>query len=223
MKPLGFSPPAPPPPERVILLPRPRRDGGRSVLAALWRRKTLRAISPRPLSRQALAEILWASAGVNRPRKGPFGGIGRTAATASNSQEIRSYVALPRGLYLYEPAAHRLKLVMAEDLRSLAIGRGQGIGAQAPVRLIFTADITKYDTAGFPEPGLHDPETQKSYYYAAAGLMAGNASLLAAALGLAAWFHNCDRPGFRKKLRLPLTERPLFGLTVGHAARGPKE
>jgi hypothetical protein len=213
-----------PPPLRpgqgVIPLPPPQRDGGRSVLAALWRRKTVRTISPRALPRQALANLLWAAAGVNRAKNGPFGGVGRTAATASNAQEIRLYVALPQGLYLYQPTAHRLDLVVAEDLRLLAISRGQGAGAQAPVRMIFTADITKYATAGYPEPGLEDPETQKSYYDSAVGLMAGNVSLLAAASGLAAWFHNCDRPGLVKKMGLPSTERPLFGLTVGYSARG---
>jgi nitroreductase len=212
-------PASPRPGPRVIPLPPPRREGGRSALAALWRRKTVRAISPRPLPRQMLSDILWAAAGINRAKKGPFGGAGRTAATASNAQEIRLYVALPRGLYAYEPEAHRLSLVADGDLRPLAISRGQGSGAQAPVRLILTADITKYDTAGYPEPGLHDPETRKSYYYSAAGLMAGNVSLLAAAYGLAAWFHNCDRQGLAKKLRLPATERPLFGLTVGYAAK----
>ncbi len=216
-------PPSPRPGQPIITLPTPRRDGGRSVLAVLWRRKTVREISPRPLTARALAEILWAAAGVNRPKSGPFGGVGRTAATASNAQEIRLYAAMPQGLYLYEPAAHRLDLVAAEDLRALAISRGQGTGADAPVRLIFTADVTKYATAGFMEPGLKDPEIQKSYYFAAAGLMAGNASLMAAALGLAAWFHNCDRRGFASKLGLPDTERPLFGLTVGHAATGHGE
>ncbi len=217
--PLFERPPSPQPRQRTIALPPPRRDGGQSVLAALWRRRTVRTISSRPLTRQTLADLLWAAAGINRPENGPFGGCGRTAATASNAQEIRLYVALPRGLYLYEPDAHRLDLVVAEDLRALAISRGQGAGAEAPVRLIFTADITKYATAGFQEPGLKDPEIQKSYYFAAAGLMAGNASLLAAALGLSAWFHNCDRLGFVSKLGLPDTMRPLFGLTIGRAAK----
>lgn len=211
--------PGPRPADPVIALPPPGREGGRSVLAALWRRRTVRTISPRPLTRRTLAELLWAAAGINRPENGPFGGAGRTAATASNAQEIRLYVALPRGLYLYDPSAHRLVLVVGEDLRSLAISRGQGTGADAPARLIFTADITKYATAGFMEPGLKDPETQKSYYFAAAGLMAGNISVLAAGRGLSAWFHNCDRRGLAEKLCLPATERPLFGMTVGHAAR----
>ena len=42
---------------------------------------------------------------------------GRTAASASNSQEIDLYVALPEGIYLYEATAHRLAPVVAGDLR----------------------------------------------------------------------------------------------------------
>ncbi len=56
--------------------------------------------------------------------------------------------------------------------------------------------------AGFDEPGLHDPEVQKSYYYVDAGLIAGNVYLFAASRGLAAWFHNCDRPALSTRLGL---------------------
>ena len=56
--------------------------------------------------------------------------------------------------------------------------------------LIYVADVGKLEhTAGFEEPGLHDPEVQKSYYYVDTGLIAGNVYLFAASRGLAAWFH----------------------------------
>ena len=199
------------------LLP-PSRTSGKSVMTALWKRKTDRTIGGKKISPQMLADLLWAAAGVNR-KKGPFNGIGRTAATASNSQEIDLYVALPTGIYWYDAVSHSLVLAAAGDLRILAIGRGQGGGAQAPVRLIFVVDIDKYLTAGFMEPGLKDPEIQKSYYYSGAGLMAGNVSLFAAAHGLAAWFHNCDRAGLAAKLPLRPSQRALFGQTVGYAAK----
>jgi hypothetical protein len=199
------------------LLP-PSRTGGKSVMAALWNRKTDRAIGGKKISPQMLSDLLWAAGGVNR-KKGPFNGIGRTAATASNSQEIDLYVALPTGIYLYDAVSHSLSLKAAGDLRILAIGRGQGGGTQAPVRLIYVADIDKYLTAGFMEPGLKDPEIQKSYFYSGAGLMAGNVYLFAAARGLAAWFHNCDRKGLAAALRLRPSQRALFGQTVGYAAK----
>src|ERR1035437_6838501 len=73
-----------------IALLNPKFDHGKSVLKALQQRKTIREISDKQLSLQTLSNLLWAACGVNR-KKGPFGFPGRTAATASNSQEIDLY------------------------------------------------------------------------------------------------------------------------------------
>jgi len=202
-----------------IALPKPETDGGKSVLAALRERRTIRSISDKPLPPQALSNLLWAAFGVNR-ESGPFGQPGRTAASASNSQEIDLYVLLPEGAYLYEAAAHRLVPVVGGDLRAKA-GRGRrGSGAMAPVRIVFVVDIAKYVKARLQEPGLKDPEIQKSYYYAATGLIAGNVYLFAASQGLAAWFHNCDKPGLAAELKLRPDQRVLFAQTVGYPAGG---
>lgn len=200
-----------------IALPKPETDGGKSVLAALKDRKTIRELGDRKLPPQMLSNLLWAAWGVNR-EKGPFGQIGRTAASASNSQEIDLYVAMPDGVYLYDAAPHRLVPVLAADLRPLCGNRGRKAGVDAPVRLIFVVDIAKYDEAGFQEPGLHDPETQKSYYNVAVGLIAGNVYLFAASQGLAAWFHNCDRKGIAEALKLRPDQRVVYAQTVGYPA-----
>jgi nitroreductase len=174
-------------------------------------------MSTEALPVQALADLLWAAQGVNRAL-GPFGGVGRTAGSASNSQEIRVYVLREEGTYLYGPDRHRLAPVAAGDLRRLAIGRGQqDMGADAPVRLVYVVDMERFQHAGFPEPGLYDPEIQKSYYFVDTGLIAQNVYLAAASLGLAAWFHNCDKQGFAEALALGPDLRPLFGQTIGHA------
>ena len=200
-----------------ILLPRPAPKPSRSLARALQRRRTTREISDKKLPLQTLSELLWAACGVNR-RKGPFGIPGRTAASASNSQEIDVYVALEEGTFLYDPFHHRLVPVVGGDLRRLAIGRGQGdAGAEAPVRLIYVADIDKLvHTSGFQEPGLRDPEVQRSYYYVDTGLIAANVYLFAASMGLAAWFHNCDKSQLSTKLNLKKDQRVLFGQTVGY-------
>lgn len=199
-----------------MALPKPTFEGCRELFEALKVRHTSRNISAKEISLQTLADILWAAQGVNR-EKGPFGGHGRTAGSASNSQEIRMYVLLAEGTYLYEPEPHRLAPVAAGDLRRLAIGRRQqDAGADAPVRLVYVADIERFKHAGFPEPGLYDAEVQKSYYYVDTGLMAQNVYLAAASLGLAAWFHNCDREGFAEAVGLAASDlRPLFGQTIG--------
>ncbi len=202
--------------EELIALPRPTAGRSTTVFAALKKRSTNRSISDRRLSPQVLSNLLWSACGVNRS-KGPFGIAGRTAASASNSQEIDLYVALENGVYRYEPVPHRLVLVAAGDLRPLAIGRGQGkAGANAPVRLIYVADLGRYSAAGFQEPGLHDPETQKSYYFVDIGLIAENVYLYAASQGLAAWFHNCSKSELSARLGLARDQHALFGQTVGY-------
>jgi nitroreductase len=201
-----------------VVLPAPVLEGCRDLFEALKRRQTSRDISTKKVSEQTLSDILWAAQGVNRA-KGPFGDPGRTAGSASNSQEIRIYVLMEEGTYPYEPGSHRLAPVATGDLRRLAIGRGQQpAGADAPVRLVYVGDVERFRHAGFPEPGLYDPEVQKSYYFVDTGLIAQNVYLAAASLGLAAWFHNCDKEGFAEAIGLGPDLRPLFGQTVGWTA-----
>jgi hypothetical protein len=203
-----------------IKLPKPRPGRSMPVFAALQKRQTVRTTSDKKLPLQMLSNLLWAACGINR-KKGPFGTLGITAASASNSQEIDCYVAMKEGIYLYEPAPHRLVPVASGDFRSLAIGSGQGKwGANAPARFIYVVDIEKFSTAGFQEPGLSDPEIQKSYYYADTGLIAANVYLYAASQGLAAWFHNCNKPALAVKLNLRSNQRALFGQTIGFPVKG---
>jgi nitroreductase len=200
-----------------IALPEPVFDRCLTIFEALKDRRTSRAIGSKKISLQILSDILWAAQGVNR-LKGPFGEPGRTAGSASNSQEINIYATMEEGTYLYEPESLRLAPVASGDIRALAIGAGQqDAGANAPVRLVYVADIDKFETGGFDEPGLHDPEIQKSYYFVDTGLIAENVYLASAALGLASWFHNCDKAALAKELKLKPHQRPLFGQTVGYA------
>ena len=203
---------------RPIALPRPSAGLARTGLGtALRRRQTIRELSDRPFTRQLLSNLLWAACGVNR-RSGPFGLLGRTAASASNSQEVDVYVALREATYLYDAARHQLLPIASGDLRPFAIGRGQSrLGYAAPVRLIFVADRDKLEnSAGFMEPGLKDPDVQRSYYYVDAGLIAQNVYLFAAASRLGAWFHNCDHEALHGRLRLRAGQVVLFGQTVGY-------
>lgn len=168
-----------------------------------------------------LSNLLWAAWGINRASGGPFGLCGRTAASASNSQEIDLYVALSEGVYLYDAAAHALEPVAPVDLRRLTLTPGQrGVDWQAPVALIYVADIDRLiHSRGYQEPGLHNAEVQKSYYFTAIGGIAAHVYLFAAANGLAAWFHNCDKSGLKKKLGLKVTQRVLFAQSVGYPAQ----
>ena len=126
---------------------------------------------------------------------------------------------------MYDATNHKLIPVVAGDLRSLAIGQGQASsGDSAPVRLIYVADINKLvNTSGYQEPGLQDPEIQKSYYFVDTGLIAGNVYLFAASQGLASWFHNCNKQILTKKLNLRTDQHVLFGQTVGYSGEKKTE
>lgn len=128
-------------PLETIKLPLVQTDGGKPLMLALKERKTSRSFSEKELPDGVLSELLWAATGVNRPEAGKL-----TAPTARNMQEIDIYVSMKKGLYLYEPKQHTLKLVLNEDIRK-ATGE-QDFVANAPVNLIFVADYSRMDGVG---------------------------------------------------------------------------
>jgi len=202
----------------AVFLPPAADFGGAGLFEILSRRRTTRWISPRPLPAKVMSNLLWSAFGINRDN-GQFNVPGRTAGSASNSQEIDLYVAFEEGVYLYKPADNMLKPVVAGDLRPLALTPGQtGRMPVAPIQLIYVVDIDRLvTTRGYQEPGLHDPEVQKAYYYVDTGLIAQNVYLFASSNGLAAWFHNCDRNGLSRALALRPSQRVLFAQSVGYA------
>lgn len=196
-----------------IVLPKPEKEGGKSVLASLIERKTTRTISSKELPEQVLSNLLWAGFGVNRNSAG-FNKKGRTAPSASNSQEIDLYVALPGGVYIYDADAHQLAPVAEGDFRARAGRRG---AATAPVNIFYIADLSRYDLGSSqPDRSIGDPEVQKSYFFTDTGFIAQNIYLYAASTGLAAWFHNCDKENTVREFKLRPSQRVLFAQTVGY-------
>jgi len=187
-------------------LPPTQRAGGLPLMEALAARQSQRAFSSEPLSDQLLADVLWAAAGVNRPADG-----GRTAPSAMHAQEIDLYVALPSGLYRYEPANHRLTLAMDSDVRRVT--GYQDFVDNAALDLVFVADHRRM--------GRVPAARRESYASCAAGAMAQNVYLFCASAGLAtvlrAWF---DRSALSQAMGLTEDEQVLFAQTVGHPAGG---
>src|SRR5690606_4029697 len=97
-----------------VELPAPRTSGGHPLLDALQSRQSCRDFRPDPLPEQVLSDLLWCAFGVNRPAI-----HGRTAPSAQNWQEVDLYVARADGLFLFEPAPHRLINVAARDIRAM--------------------------------------------------------------------------------------------------------
>ncbi len=198
---------------QTIMLPQPGKDGGKSVLVSLQERKTTRSISSKELPIQILSDLLWAAFGINRDNAG-LNKKGRTAPSASNSQEIDLYVALPAGVYLYKADPHCLSPIVDGDFR---IRSGRRSAATAPVNIFYIVDLNRYDLGPTqPDRSIGDPEVQKSYYYTDTGFIAQNVYLYAASVGLAAWFHNCDKENTIKEFNLKSTQRVLFAQTVGY-------
>jgi hypothetical protein len=196
-----------------IVLPEPQKEGGKSVLASLLERKTIRTISPRELPPQLLSNLLWAGFGVNRDTS-TMGKKGRTAPSASNSQEIDLYVALAQGVYLYEATGHKLLPVAEGDFRARS---GRRSAATAPLNIFYIADLSRYDLGpSQPDRAIGDPEIQKSYYFTDTGFIAQNIYMCAASFGLAAWFHNCDKENTVKEFKLKPAQKVLFAQTVGY-------
>jgi hypothetical protein len=200
-----------------IVLPEVMKSGGKTLLEALQLRQTHRTIGSREIPLQVLSNLLWAAFGVNR-EKAFLNKLGRTAPSASNSQEIDLYVALKRGLYLYEAIPHQLTPISSGDFSTLS---GQGgaskLTKHTPVNIFYVVDVSRYDLGpDQPDPSIGDPEVQKSYYYTDTGFIAQNINLFAASEGLATWFHNCDKDSIRPGFNLRPSQRVLFAQTVGY-------
>jgi nitroreductase len=198
---MGQLKPVPVPGTDVIALPRPRRSGGMALMEALQRRESKREFDAAPLDEQTLSDLLWSAAGLNRPELG-----GRTAPSAMNAQEVRLHVALPQGLFLYDPAGHALQPGAASDVRRVT--GYQDFVDTAPLDLVYVADHRQMKLV---------PAAQRERYaFAAAGAMAQNVYLFCAANGLAtvirAWF---DARALSEAMGLEPDQQLLLCQTVG--------
>lgn len=182
---------------KPIQLPTPQSTGGKPLMQTLAERKTTRAFRDAPLSEQTLANLLWAAFGVNRPRAAKEG-LGRTAPSAMNRQEVQLYVVLARGTYLYDAEANVLNPVAAGDLRARV---GGGAAAHAAATIVYVADA------------------KTDYAQVDVGFIGQNVYLFAASEGLNAWFYALhgqqDAAAVAAALQLPANLRALYGQSVG--------
>jgi nitroreductase len=183
---------------RPIQLPKPQMSAGMPLMQALAERKTTRAFQDKPLSEQTLSNLLWAAFGVNRPRE-VKPGLGRTAPSAMNKQEIAIDVVLAQGVYVYDAEANLLRPVVGGDLRTKM---GAPPAGQAAVTLV-------YVTGANPD-----------YAQVDAGFIGQNVYLFAASEGLNAWFYALhgqqDATAVAAALKLPAGKRALYAQSVGY-------
>jgi SagB-type dehydrogenase family enzyme len=115
-------------PDMVSLAPF-EKTSGFALEKALLERKSFRSYdAARKLSPEEVSRLLWATTGVNRMDNR------RTVPSARASYPVDVFVALPEGVYLYEPKGHVLKKMLSEDIR-LKIPNQDGFRSAAMIVL----------------------------------------------------------------------------------------
>ncbi len=179
---------------RPITLPKPETAGGMPLMQALSARKTTRAFADKQLPAQVLSNLLWAAFGVNRPRD-VKPGLGRTAPSARNTQDIQLDVALADGVYVYDAEQNQLRPVLAGDVRA-AISPAPA--AHAALTIIYVAPV------------------KDDYAQVDCGFIAQNVYLFAASEGLNAWFYTVHAQDVGAKLGLGADRAALYAQSIGY-------
>jgi SagB-type dehydrogenase family enzyme len=186
---------------KPIKLLAPQMKGGKPLMQALKDRKSSRKFSSKELPLQVMSDMLWAANGISRPDSGR-----RTAPSAKNRQEIDVYVAKADGLYLYDAKSNMLMPVAAGDIRALT-GR-QGFVKDAPINLVYVADLAKKKSSG---------SGGYSYVSADTGFISQNVYLYCASSGLATVVRgSIDRPALAKAMKLRADQKIILAQTVGY-------
>jgi nitroreductase len=183
--------------QKTIQLPKPQITGGMPLMEALAKRQTTREFADKPLPLQTLSNLLWAAFGINRP-KTAMGGLGRTAPSAMNLQEIEIDVVLADGVYVYEVEKNQLRPTVSGDVRGKI---GTGAVDHAAVTLVYVANANH---------GAAEVDT---------GLIGQNVYLFAASEGLNAWLYAFHTPDVAAILKLQAGRKPFYGESVGYPVK----
>ncbi len=192
-----------------IALPKPVVSGGMPLMDALSKRSSQRAFSSKELSLQEISDLLWAADGVNRPDGR------RTAPSTMNMKEIKIYVVLKAGIYLYDAPENKLKLLVAGDFRSV-VGL-QPFVKDAPLDLIYVVDFNFMGK-------VKDPLQKRLYAHVDSGFISQNVYLFCASKGLSTVVLGyIDRDVLAKRLALTETQEVTYAQPVGYPSDASKE
>jgi SagB-type dehydrogenase family enzyme len=191
-----------------IKLPEPQKDFDFPLMRAIELRRTKRKWKDSNLSEQEISNLLWVACGVTHEETKKSKSR-RTAPSACNSQEIKVYIAISDGVFLYEERNHQLIKVLSSDIR-------ENIGTQkmmrsAPVGLIYVSDYSKLKTFQFKDD-------RNKWYTSTAdtGFISQNVYLYCAAANLSTVILGLvDRDKLHKTLELNDNERVIYTQVVG--------
>jgi SagB-type dehydrogenase family enzyme len=190
---------------KEIKLPAPQRDGGRPLMEVLKDRQSSREFSSDELPLQIISNLLWAGFGINRPDSGK-----RTAPSAVNWQNIDIYVAISKGLFLYDAKENKLVPVLAEDIR--ATTGTQSFIKDVPLNLVYVADFSKIPRG---------TDEDKNFYSAAhTGFISQNVYLYCASEGLATVVRGLvDREAMSKVMKLRPDQKVMLAQSIGYPTK----
>ena len=214
---------------QAIKLNPPDLKRGLLFMQALSVKASAREFSEKELSLQDLSDLLWAADGINRPAENKS-----TASSAMNAHDVRIYVFMKNGAYLYDAPKHELAPVLAGDYRSQimmarpprpAAPAAPPAGAAAappspppaamapanpPVQIILVSDSERFRRG--------TPELKLEWGALDAGIVSQNISLFCAATGLKTVPRaSMDKDKIRYLLKLADTQTIFLNHPVGYA------
>ena len=195
--------------EENIKLPEPQKTLGFPLMKAMAQRRSIRKWKDAPVSMQDLSNLLWAACGVTKEKSGKTKSK-RTIPSACNSQEIRVYVLLENGTFLYNEEKHELVKILAKDIREF-IGT-QKMMKRAPMGLIYVADLSRMTS-----PFVRGKEAQRFSAWVDTGYVSQNVYLYCTAAGLGTVALGLiDREKLRKLMGLKEHEKIVLNQAVGY-------
>jgi SagB-type dehydrogenase family enzyme len=195
--------------KKNIKLPEPQKDLVFPLMKALEKRRSIRKWKDTPLSEQELSNLLWAACGVTKEKYGKVKSK-RTAPSGCNSQEIKVYVLLEAGAYLYDEENHALESILKKDIRA-HIGT-QKMMKSAPMGLVYVADLSRMTS-----PFVRSKEAKRFNAWVDTGYVSQNVYLYCAAanLGTVA-LALVDRDKLHEAMQLKEHEKIVLTQVVGH-------
>lgn len=191
--------------QNEIALPTVETTSKLSVMEALSQRKSSRNFVDKNLTAAQLSKILWAANGTNRPDGK------RVNPAAMGAYSVEVYAVTKEGIYLYDTANHKLKLIAEGDFRAVTT-TSQSFATRAAVNLVYVETPEVWSTA------RHTPPREGQIFFAniAVGAMVQSVALAAETEGLG----NCvrgsiNRDEFKKVAKLSAEKNILLAQSIG--------
>lgn len=123
-----------------VKLPEPQKELTFPLMKAIEKRRTKRKWKEDSLSEQDISNILWVACGktMEETKKSKSR---RTVPSSRNSQTIKVYVALGKGLFLYDENSHGLVLIKTDDIRKNLTN--QKMMKNMPLGLVYVSDFSR--------------------------------------------------------------------------------